>query len=286
MLVLSVEQYLIAEELLFKTTEKANVFLDAQNKSQILVLGEKSKYVWSLDASAELYKLTVLDDECNDKSMVYRHPFLVSPELTCLIDGERRLSLVAKTEPRKNHFSFAYIHEDAKYQYYLFNGREIPSAEAGYLQLKKVRLIDGQSTVKDWLEGVPYYSGAVASDLVKDRFYITVAQPNTVNELYSVGIKEILKSIEVGEKASFKDFFDAPITSFKGLSFRLFVSQQGSFFYDNRSEYGDFDSVYIKPDKQAQMTKLKPKCQAQAFIGTALLTLCDDQNLLLVDLEP
>lgn len=267
-------------QVLYKTSQPAQAYVDAVDSSRVLIVNIDLGYVFDVDSRSKKATFDSVDESCLESTMVYKHPFLVNPKLTCLLsDDNQSIKVVSKTKPRKNWFSTTYLLEQDGYQYYLFNGREFPQAKSGYVQVKKVRIKDGSSIVGDWLEGVPDFSGALAIDSLNKMFYITVAHPDGKNEAYIRNVYDLYISIDNAVPVTFSSLFDSPAFSFRGLSWRLFVNDTVS-FYDNRSDYGDYDSIFIDSDGVSVSVILPESCQSLGFSDArVLLGWCNKQEL-------
>ncbi|MBT3235590.1 MAG: hypothetical protein HN353_06545 [Bdellovibrionales bacterium] len=264
------------------TNDQMVTIQDQSNPNRILVflMEEEIVKIWNHSKSKFEKRNYSFDKECMSNSLIYVHPVLANVKTTCIFDQEiQRVVLIGETSEPKDNFSFAFLFQDDVNTYFVVNGRDFPSASAGYIMLKTVNKRSQNHHIVDLIVDVPGLSGGMNLYAGSQTLYYTLATGMGTNIVYGLPLGDLKSLVELNIQNNFMHLAKKIYGPFQGLTFHLTVSEYG-LLYNNRTIYGEYESYLILNNSGTKKTVELPKdCSLVGTLESSWLFNCSGTKL-------
>jgi|GEM_PF-4800512 len=198
--------------------------------------------------------------------------YVVGLTANCLLDDDReRIVDLGPTPAFDNAFHISWLDEDDTSVRFLMNGR--PWTSEGYIMLRTIDKVSSRAQAKNFVSGVPGYSGAMSVNRGIDTFLFTMGTGEFSNVLYSAGLAGLRAAAAAGATFNFQEKFQEA-ARFEGLSFNMDALGDKLVYHTEESYLYD-----IKGNRR-QEHGLRQGCEPFAFDGPdALLAQCDGKEI-------
>ena len=258
----------------------ATVHQSELDPTQFLIIDNSQKTAQRLENSQLKGPITVVDDACIDKTLLYTPPFLTGQSVTCLVTESNELKLVNRTEPLPNSFALAYLGRAKDKDYFLINSGAYGGVGSPEIVVKAVNRKSPGSKIVRFITDVPGFSGGMGLDRQNQRFYYTEATGGPANQIYSFDVSKLLVLAASGTTLTFNEVFKDPVGPLAELklSFKLFADD-GVLLYDNSDAYGQSFASYLVKGSGVEVFALDTGCRILGLHAQKLYEHCAGKGI-------